>query len=99
MDVFELGETFTGKPARYSGRVSKVATEWTSRGFSCDLRTDPRASAGECHARDRRAVTVLEGEMEFEIGGQVLLIPASAVHSAWNIGKRTVRLQYGYKRR
>jgi quercetin dioxygenase-like cupin family protein len=47
-------------------------------------------------------VTVLEGEMEFEIAGQVyhpqvgeqLLIPAGVVHSARNIGTTTARWLY-----
>jgi quercetin dioxygenase-like cupin family protein len=47
----------------------------------------------------------LEGEMEFEIAGDVyhpvpgeqLLIPARAIHSARNIGKTTARWLYGYR--
>jgi quercetin dioxygenase-like cupin family protein len=47
----------------------------------------------------------LEGELEFEIAGrvedpqagQVLLIPAGALHSARNIGKTTARWMNGYK--
>ena len=46
----------------------------------------------------------LEGEMEFEVEGQVchlqpgeeLQIPAGAVHSARNIGRTTSRWLYGY---
>jgi Cupin domain len=49
---------------------------------------------------------VLEGEMEFEIAGQVchpaigeeLLIPARAIHSAQNIGTTTARWLFGYNR-
>jgi quercetin dioxygenase-like cupin family protein len=52
-------------------------------------------------------VTVLEGQMEFEIAAHVhhpkpgdeLLIPAGRVHSARNIGKTTARWLHGYKRR
>jgi len=52
-------------------------------------------------------VAVLEGEMEFEVAGQVtrprigeeLLIPAGAVHSARNVGTITARWLYGYARR
>jgi hypothetical protein len=48
---------------------------------------------------------VLEGEMEFEIAGQVchpeigkeILIPAGAVRSVRNIGATTARWLYGYK--
>jgi quercetin dioxygenase-like cupin family protein len=57
------------------------------------------------HATDE-LVTVLKGEMEFEIAGKIehpragegLLIPAGAIHSARNIGKTTARWLYGYKR-
>jgi quercetin dioxygenase-like cupin family protein len=50
-------------------------------------------------------VTVLEGQMEFEVAGVVhhpevgeeLLIPAGAVHSARNVGTTTARWLYGYK--
>jgi len=51
-------------------------------------------------------VIVLEGQMEFETGGEVyrpqvgeeLLIPAGATHSARNVGKSTARWLYGYRR-
>ncbi len=85
----------------------KIASDWTSRGFSCDVWTDAPGQRWEdfTHATDE-LVTVLEGEMEFEIAGKVhhpkigeeLLIPAGAVHSARNIGKTTPRWLYGYKR-
>ena len=58
------------------------------------------------HAADE-LVTVLEGQMEFEIGGEVhhpkpgeeLLIPAGGVHSARNVGMTTARWLFAYKRR
>ena len=48
---------------------------------------------------------ILEGEVEFEIGEQVLrpsvgeelYIPAGVLHSVRNIGKSTSRWLYGYK--
>jgi quercetin dioxygenase-like cupin family protein len=86
---------------------TKVAADWTSHGFSCDLWTDPPGQRWEDfrHAADE-LVTVLEGEVEFEVAGQVhhprvgeeLLIPAGAVHSARNVGSTTARWLYGYKR-
>jgi quercetin dioxygenase-like cupin family protein len=86
---------------------NKFATDWESRGFRCDLWTDPPGQRWEDfrHATDE-LVTVLEGEMEFEVAGQVhlpqvgeeLLIPAGAVHSARNVGTTTARWLYGYKR-
>jgi quercetin dioxygenase-like cupin family protein len=53
------------------------------------------------HLQD--AASVLEGDMEFEVEGQVhqpqpgqeLLIPVAAVHSARNIGSTTARWLYG----
>jgi quercetin dioxygenase-like cupin family protein len=51
-------------------------------------------------------VTLVEGEMEFEVTGQVhhpragdvLLIPAGTIHSARNVGSTTARWLYGYRR-
>jgi quercetin dioxygenase-like cupin family protein len=83
-----------------------IAADWASRGFGCDLWTDPPGQTWEdfTHATDE-LVTVLEGEMEFEVGGKLhhpkpgeeLLIPAGKVHSARNIGKSTARWLYGYR--
>ena len=85
----------------------QISTDWAARGFSCDLWTDPPGQRWEdfTHATDE-VVIVLEGEMEFEVEGQVhrpqpgeeLLIPAGAVHSARNIGSTTARWLYGYHR-
>jgi quercetin dioxygenase-like cupin family protein len=91
------------EPAR-----TKIAADWASRGFTCDLWTDPPAQAWEDfrHPTDE-LITVLEGAMEFEVAGVVyrpkigeeLLIPAGAVHSARNVGGTTARWLYGYRRR
>jgi quercetin dioxygenase-like cupin family protein len=85
----------------------RIATDWAARGFSCDLWIDAPGQRWEdfTHATDE-VVIVLEGEMEFEVEGQVLhpqpgeelLIPAGAVHSARNIGNTTARWLYGYSR-
>jgi mannose-6-phosphate isomerase-like protein (cupin superfamily) len=86
---------------------ARIAADWTARGFSCDVLIDPPGQRWEdfTHATDE-LVTVLEGQMEFEIAGKVqrpkpgeeLLIPAGAVHSARNVGKTTARWLYGYRR-
>ena len=83
----------------------QIAADWETRGFSCDLWTDPPGQRWEdfTHATDE-VVIVLEGEMELEVEGQVhhpepgeeLLIPAGAVHSARNIGNTTASWLYGY---
>ena len=85
----------------------RIAADWRARGFSCDLWTDPPGQRWEdfTHATDE-VVIVLEGDMQFEVAGQVrhpepgeeLLIPAGAVHSARNIGATTARWLYGYRR-
>jgi quercetin dioxygenase-like cupin family protein len=85
----------------------QIAEDWSRRGFSCDLWTDP---PGQCwedfrHSTDE-LVAVIEGKVEFEIDGEVqhpqagdeLLIPAGALHSVRNIGETTARWLYGYKR-
>jgi quercetin dioxygenase-like cupin family protein len=84
----------------------RIARDWARRGFSCELWTDPPGQRWEDfrHATDE-LVTVLDGNVEFEIEGEVhhpqagdeLLIPAGALHSARNIGATTARWLYGYK--
>lgn len=83
----------------------QITADWAARGFSCDLWTDPPGQRWEVftHATDE-VVIVLEGEMEFEVEGEVhhpqsgeeLCIPAGSVHSARNIGNSTARWLYGY---
>ena len=85
----------------------KIAADWASRGFSCDLWTDPPGQRWEdfTHRTDE-LVLVLEGAMEFEVEdrvvrpapGEELLIPAGARHSARNVGGTTARWLYGYRR-
>jgi mannose-6-phosphate isomerase-like protein (cupin superfamily) len=67
-----------------------VASDWSARGFGCDLWIDPPGQRWEdfVHRRDE-LVMVVEGDMEFEIYGEVshprigeeVCIPAGAVHS------------------
>jgi quercetin dioxygenase-like cupin family protein len=83
-----------------------VAREWAERGFSCGLWVDPPGQRWEdfVHATDE-VVIVVEGEMEFEVEGEVhrpeigaeLFIPAGASHSARNIGASAARWLYGYR--
>lgn len=82
-----------------------VSKDWAARGFSCGLWVDPPGQRWEdfTHRTDE-VVMVLEGEMEFEIGGKVsyplvreeIFIPAGVVHSVRNIGSTTARWLYGY---
>ena len=50
----------------------QIATDWAARGFSCELWTDSPGQRWEDfrHATDE-LVTVLEGQMEFEVAGVV----------------------------
>ena len=83
----------------------QIADIWATRGFSCDLWTDPPDQSWEdfTHATVE-VVIVLEGEMEFEVEGKVhppqpgaeLFIHAGTVHSARNIGSTIARWLYGY---
>jgi quercetin dioxygenase-like cupin family protein len=49
----------------------QIAPDWAARGFSCDLWNDPPGQRWEdfTHATDE-LVTVLEGDMEFEVEGR-----------------------------
>ena len=94
---FYLGTSMTGR--------QQIGANGKARGFSCDLWTDP---PGQCWENDNHAtakvVTVLEGEMELEVEGQVhhlqrgeeLLIPAQATQSARHIGTTTAHWLYGF---
>ena len=83
-----------------------VSKDWTARGFSCELWIDPPGQRWEnfVHGTDE-LVIVVEGEMEFEINGEIshprageeIFIPAGAVHSVRNIGGSIARWLYGYR--
>jgi quercetin dioxygenase-like cupin family protein len=85
---------------------AEIAAEWAERGFSCELWIDPPGQEWENYAHETdELVSVLDGDMEFEIEGELhhprageeLLIPAGAVHSARNVGLSTAHWLYGYK--
>lgn len=86
--------------------LESVRADWSRRGFSCDLWTDPPGQRWEnfVHASDE-LVMVVSGEVEFEISGEIfrpppgeeLLIPATRVHSVRNLGPGTARWLYGYR--
>jgi quercetin dioxygenase-like cupin family protein len=83
----------------------RISIEWASRGFSCGLWVDPPGQRWENFVHDTdELVMVVEGEVEFEITGEIsrpepgeeLFIPAGAVHSVRNLGATTARWLYGY---
>ena len=84
----------------------KVAAHWAAQGYSCDLWIDPPGQQWEDFLHDvDEVVLVVEGEMEFEIEGELyhpgvgeeVFIPAGTVHSTRNLGKTVARWLYGYK--
>jgi len=82
-----------------------VARDWSARGFSCQLWVDPPGQAWNDFVHGtRELVTVLEGQLEFSVGGATLVlepgdelsIPRDALHSVKNIHSRTSRWLFGY---
>lgn len=87
---------------------ASIAAAWRARGFGCDLWVDAPGQRWEDFVHDvDELVVVLEGEMEFELAGEVrrpaigeeLEILAGTVHSARNVGSITARWLYGYRQR
>jgi mannose-6-phosphate isomerase-like protein (cupin superfamily) len=88
--------------------LDRIADDWHARGFSCAMWVDPPGQQWEdfVHGVDE-LVMVVEGEMEFEVEGEIvsseigeeLFIPAGAVHSTRNIGGTVSRWLYGYRDR
>jgi len=85
-----------------------VKSNWTQRGFTFGIWTDPPGQRWENFTHDTdEIVMVVDGNVEFEIGGKIhrprpgdeLLIPAGVVHSVRNIGASTAHWLYGYQGR
>lgn len=84
-----------------------IARDWAQRGFSCRLWVDaPGQEWNDFVHATRELVTVVEGRLDFEVGGQrlelvpgdELLIPRDARHSVKNVHRGTSRWLYGYGR-
>ncbi len=84
----------------------KIANDWQSRGFTCDLWVDGPGQQWNDFVHDSdEVVVVVEGEMEFEIAGESyhpsigeeVFIPAGAVHSTHNLGRTTALWLFGYR--
>lgn len=87
--------------------IDAIRRDWGARGFSCDIWTDSPGQVWENYVHDvDELVMVVDGDVEFEIAGQVhhpavgeeLLIPARVRHSVRNRGATTSHWLYGYKR-
>ncbi|HKT34404.1 MAG TPA: cupin domain-containing protein [Nitrospira sp.] len=86
--------------------LNSVRADWRSRGFGCDVWTDPPGQTWEDyrHSVDE-VVMIVEGDVEFEINGQIfrplvgeeLFIPAGVLHSVRNLGTTASRWLYGYR--
>ena len=84
---------------------SAIQRSWHSRGFSCDVWSDPPGQVWSdfVHATDE-LVMLVSGEMELTVSGSTLqprpgeeiFIPAGASHTVVNTGSVTNRWLYGY---
>ena len=86
--------------------LTHVTKDWETRGFSCDIWTDPPGQVwmDYVHMVDE-LVMLIDGEMELSFSGQTIrpqvgeevFIPAGARHTVRNIGKTVNHWYYGYK--
>jgi quercetin dioxygenase-like cupin family protein len=86
---------------------NRIAERWKSRGFGCDLWTDPPGARWKDFVHDTdELLMVVDGDLEVEIDGtrkrpapgEEVFIPARARHSVRNLGGRTSHWLYGYRR-
>ena len=84
---------------------ARVAADWTSRGYSCALFTDPPGREwNDFVHRTNELVTVVEGRLRMTVAGEAwevgpgdeVFIPRQAVHSVKNIHSATTRWLFGY---
>ncbi len=89
------------------GNIAAVEKSWDERDFSCAMWIDAPGQCWEDYVHDvDELLCLVEGELEFEMSGQVLrpapwdeiFIPAQAKHSVRNRGNSVARWLYGYKR-
>jgi mannose-6-phosphate isomerase-like protein (cupin superfamily) len=99
--------TYSLKPRKFPLPLNAgtVKTDWAARGYSCDPFTDPPGRRWEDYIHTcNELVTVIEGKLEMEIGGEAVIvspgdevfIPARAKHSVRNVNEGTTRWLYGY---
>lgn len=83
----------------------QVAQDWRTRGYSCDVFTDPpgREWNDFVHATNE-LVTVIVGKLKLTIGGEEIVaepgdevfIPKGVRHSVKNMSSSTTHWLYGY---
>ncbi|MFO0697724.1 MAG: cupin domain-containing protein [Nitrospira sp.] len=84
---------------------AQVALDWSQRGYSCDVFTDPpgREWNDFVHAANE-LVTVMEGKLRLTIGkaeilaepGDEVFIPKGVLHSVKNLSSSSAYWLYGY---
>lgn len=86
---------------------STVKNDWQNRGFSCGIWIDSPGQVWADYVHDTdELVMLLEGDIELSFQGKTfrpqvgeeVLIPAKEPHTVKNVGDRTSRWYYGYKR-
>ena len=85
----------------------QIKKDWNSRGYSFGIFKDPPGQVWPdfVHKTDE-LVVLAEGKIEIEIEGQSqqpsideeVFIPANAMHTVRNVGKRNKVWYYGYKK-
>lgn len=84
-----------------------ILSDWRQRGFVGGVWIDPPGQEWADYLHDvDELIMVLDGEMEVEMDGDVVrpeygeevLIPAGTKHTVRNVGSRTSRWLYSYKR-
>ncbi len=84
----------------------KIEKDWRSRGYSCEVWTDPPGKVWEDYVHETDELLMLiEGEIILEMEGQTFrpkpgeefYIPAGTLHTVKNTGKTQNRWLYGYK--
>ena len=87
--------------------IETVRQNWDQRGFSCQEWVDPAGQVWKNYVHDvDELLMVLEGALNLEMQGRIFnavpgkefFIPACTVHSVSNVGEKTARWLYGYKK-
>jgi mannose-6-phosphate isomerase-like protein (cupin superfamily) len=75
---------------------TQVDSNWYSRGFTCDKRSDPPGQTWSDYIHDSdELIMVVEGDLDVEMKGEThhlepgdeLLVPASVPHTIRNVGR------------
>lgn len=88
-------------------RQDVIASDWSRRGFSCDMWVDPPDQVWADYVHESAELIMpITGQLEVEFSGSVhrlragdeLLIPAGKAHTVRNTGHTTACWLYGYQR-